>query len=149
MTLQETLMRRILVAIDGSDTALKALDFAAKQARYEPAAKLHVLNVQPPPSAHSAWEIYVTAEKLEQIAVERAQAILEAAAERLKATGCAFDLEQREGDPASTIARRASKLGCESIIMGTHGLGQLGILVMGSVAQKVLHHARVPVTLVK
>jgi nucleotide-binding universal stress UspA family protein len=142
-------MRKILVAIDGSEGALRALDFAVKQARYEPAAKLHVLNVRPPPSAHTAWEIYVTAEKLEKIADERARAILEAAAERLKPTGCAFDLEQREGEPASTIARRASKLGCESIIMGTHGLGQLGILVMGSVAQKVLHHAKVPVTLVK
>jgi len=33
--------------------------------------------------------------------------------------------------------------------MGTHGLGPLGVLIMGSVAQKVLHHATVPVTLVK
>jgi nucleotide-binding universal stress UspA family protein len=33
--------------------------------------------------------------------------------------------------------------------MGTHGLGKLGVLLMGSVAQRVLHYARLPVTLVK
>jgi nucleotide-binding universal stress UspA family protein len=33
--------------------------------------------------------------------------------------------------------------------MGTHGLTSLGILFLGSVAQKVVHHASVPVTLVK
>ena len=43
-------MRRILVAIDGSETALRALDFAVRQARCAPTAELHVLNVQPRPS---------------------------------------------------------------------------------------------------
>jgi nucleotide-binding universal stress UspA family protein len=33
--------------------------------------------------------------------------------------------------------------------MGTQGLGKLGVLIMGSVAQRVLHHATLPVTLVK
>jgi nucleotide-binding universal stress UspA family protein len=33
--------------------------------------------------------------------------------------------------------------------MGTHGRGQLGVIVMGSVAQRVVHDATLPVTLVK
>ena len=41
-------MRRILVAIDGSDNALRALDFAQRQARLAPPAVLHVLTVEPP-----------------------------------------------------------------------------------------------------
>jgi nucleotide-binding universal stress UspA family protein len=142
-------MRRILVAIDGSDTALRALDFAMKQARHAPAAELHVLNVQPTLSNYTAAEIYVTAERIKQVAAEKSRAILEAAAERLKKADCKFALEQLEGDAAETIARRASKLRCESIIMGTHGLGSFGILFLGSVAQRVVHHTRVPVTLVK
>jgi nucleotide-binding universal stress UspA family protein len=142
-------MRRILVAIDGSDCALRALDFAMQQARYAPKAELHVLTVQPPANAYTAWEIYVTAERIQQIAAERAQAILEAAAARLKKADCSYKLEQLEGEPAATIAGRAAELDCESIIVGTRGAGQLGILVMGSVAQRVVHHATVPVTLVK
>ncbi len=142
-------MRRILVAIDGSDTALRALDFAVQQARYAPAAKLHVLNVQPTLSNYTAAEIYVTAERIHQVAAERARAILAAAAERLQDVGCNFELEQLEGESAEAIARRAAELSCESIIMGTHGLTSFGILFLGSVAQKVVHYATVPVTLVK
>ncbi len=142
-------MRTILVAIDGSEGALRALDFAVQQARHAPAAKLHVLNAQPTLSNYTAAEIYVTAERIHQVATERARAILEVAAKRLKDTGCGFELEQMEGDAAETIARRAAELGCESITMGTHGLSSFGILFMGSVAQKVVHYATVPVTLVK
>lgn len=142
-------MRRILVAIDGSDTALRALDFAVKQARCAPAAELHVLTVQPTLSNYTAAEIYVTAEKLRQFTAERARAVLDAAAERLKAADCRYTLEQVEGEAAETIARRAAELGCESITMGTHGLGSLGILFLGSVAQRVVHYTAVPVTLVK
>lgn len=142
-------MRRILVAIDGSENALRALDFAVRQARLEPAAELHVLTVEPPASTFTAWEIYVTAENLERIAAERAQGILDSATRRLSGQGCSFTVERLTGEPAQTITRRAAELGCESITMGTHGFGALGILIMGSVAQKVLHHATVPVTLVK
>jgi len=142
-------MRRILVAIDGSDGSMRALDFAAQQASYTPTAELHVLTIQPATAANTAWEIYVTAERLQEIAAERSSAILAAAAERLKGSSFGVELEQLTGEPAETIARRAEELGCEAIIMGTHGLGKLGVLIMGSVAQRVMHHATVPVTLVK
>jgi nucleotide-binding universal stress UspA family protein len=142
-------MRRILVAIDGSDGALRALEVAARQARLEPVAELHVLTVLPTLSNYTAAEIYVTAERIRQAAVDKAQAVLDEAARRLQATGCSYTLEQLEGDPAETIARRAADLGCESITMGTHGLGSFGILFLGSVAQRVVYHTTVPVTLVK
>jgi len=142
-------MRRILVAIDGSDTALRALDFAVQQASHAPAAELHVLTVQPTLSNYTAAEIYVTAEHIRQVAAERASAILQAATGRLKEAGCSFTLEKLEGEPAETITERAAELGCESITMGTHGLSSFGILFMGSVAQRVVHHTTVPVTLVK
>lgn len=142
-------MRRILVAIDGSDTALRALDFALLQAGHEPRAELHLLNVQSTVSANTAWQIYVTAERLQQMARERESGIFEAATARAKQAGCSFEFERLDGEPAATIARRAAELDCESIVMGTHGLGQLGVLIMGSVAQRVVHQATVPVTLVK
>jgi nucleotide-binding universal stress UspA family protein len=53
------------------------------------------------------------------------------------------------GDPAEQIARFAKRRGIDKIVMGTHGRSGLSALLMGSVATKVLHHATVPVTLVK
>jgi nucleotide-binding universal stress UspA family protein len=142
-------MRKILVAIDGSETALRALDFAVKQATLEPKGELHVLTVRPPASTYTAWEIYVTAERIEEVAAGRARDVLDAAAQHLKDARCAFTLEQLEGEPAVVITQRAAELGCESITMGSHGHGTFGILFMGSVAQRVVHHATVPVTVVK
>ena len=142
-------MRRILVAIDGSDGSMRALDFAARQAGLAPAAELHVLTIQPAAAANTAWEIYVSAERLQEIAAERSRDILASASERLKGANFGVQLEQLTGEPAETIASRAAELDCESIVMGTHGLGKLGVLLMGSVAQRVLHHATLPVTLVK
>ena len=91
----------------------------------------------------------MTPERIHEVAAERARAILAAAEARLKSAGCPFDLEQLEGDVAETISHRAAELGCESITMGTHGLGSFGILFLGSIAQKVVHYTTVPVTLVK
>lgn len=142
-------MRTILVAIDGSESALRALDYAVKQANYTPKARLHVLTVRPPASTYTAWEIYVTAERIEEVASARAGDILDAAGKRLKDSGCKFQLEQLEGEAAETITHRAEELACESITMGSHGHGTFGILFMGSVAQRVVHHATVPVTVVK
>ena len=47
------------------------------------------------------------------------------------------------------ITRKAEELNCDAIIMGTRGMGALGNLVMGSIATKVVHLTRLPVTLVK
>lgn len=47
------------------------------------------------------------------------------------------------------IARAARRLKCESIVMGTRGMGTIGNLFLGSVATRVIHLARIPVTLIK
>ena len=142
-------MRKILVAIDGSENALRALDFAVRQAGYAPAAELCVLTVLPPSSSYVGLELYVSEERMREIRAEQARTVLDAASQRLAGAGCAFELEQQDGEPAETIGRRAGELGCESIVMGTHGRGQLGTILLGSVAQRVVHHATMPVTLVK
>jgi nucleotide-binding universal stress UspA family protein len=53
------------------------------------------------------------------------------------------------GDPASVIAEYVANKHCDAVIMGTRGLGPIGGLMMGSVASKVIHLVKVPVTLVK
>lgn len=142
-------MRRILVAIDGSDNALRALDFAVHQARFSPNTELNLLTVLPPVRVYGEIEVYAGKEAMRELAARESLAILEAAARRLEAAGARFTQEQVEGDPAECIAGRAAELNCDSIVMGTHGRGRLGALLLGSVAQKVVHLATVPVTLVK
>ena len=47
------------------------------------------------------------------------------------------------------IVKRPEELNCDGIVMGTRGMGAIGNLVMGSVATKVVHLTKLPVTLVK
>ena len=58
-------------------------------------------------------------------------------------------LEMRVGLPATEIARMADSLGAGEIVMGTRGMGGVKGLFMGSVAMKVVHLSKCPVTLVK
>jgi nucleotide-binding universal stress UspA family protein len=53
------------------------------------------------------------------------------------------------GDAAEEILRVAEEVGCDLIVMGTHGRSGLGRLLMGSVAEAVLRRARCPVLTVK
>jgi nucleotide-binding universal stress UspA family protein/quercetin dioxygenase-like cupin family protein len=54
-----------------------------------------------------------------------------------------------EGDPAEEILRLAKALGCDVIVMGTHGRTGLGRFLTGSVAEEVLRNAVCPVLVVK
>ena len=54
-----------------------------------------------------------------------------------------------QGSPGDEIVRAAKQRGIDHILMGTHGRGSMGALLLGSVAHRVLHLAPMPVTLVK
>ena len=49
------------------------------------------------------------------------------------------------GDPAPTIVTLADEIGCDTIVMGTRGLGGLAALALGSVTRKILHLSKLPV----
>ena len=50
------------------------------------------------------------------------------------------------GKPAATILGQAAKLGVDEIIIGSRGLGRLGAALLGSVAYKIVHDAKVAVS---
>lgn len=129
--------RRVLVPIDGSATSLRALDYVlARRARGD-ALVPYLLTVVP----HG--------EGVEEQLAERGKETTAAARARLDAGAVPYVLGVAAGPPAVAIARLARELGCEEIVMGTRGLRALEGILLGSVAQRVLHLAEVPVTLVK
>jgi nucleotide-binding universal stress UspA family protein len=54
-----------------------------------------------------------------------------------------------EGDPVTAILRAAEEVGCDLIVMGTHGRTGLGRLLLGSVAEQVVRRASCPVLTVR
>ena len=74
---------------------------------------------------------------------------LKSAQEILKAAGMAHHAHLRRGDTATAIVALADKLGCDTIVMGSRGLGAISGLALGSVTRKVLHLSHLPVICVK
>ncbi len=142
-------MRTILVAVDGSDAALRALDFAARQAAAMTDTRLHLLYVRLPLRVYGEIEVYAGKERMAELARQEAAVILEGARRCAADKVPDVEVEQLEGDPAETIVRRASEIGCELIVMGTHGRGRLASAILGSVAYRVVHLSTVPVTLTR
>lgn len=78
-------------------------------------------------------------------AAAEAAARLAAFARAVEDADLAVRTESAEGEPADAIVRRAGTLGASAIVMGTHGGRGLERLMLGSVAERVLHRAGRPV----
>lgn len=140
-------MRKILIPIDASESAKRAAQYAAKLATDNPELQLHLLNVQDPiePRMHAS----LSTQEIKSIKAAESQQVMQPVMQILDLAGVPYRAEWRSGDVAQTIASYAEEIGCESIVMGTRGMGAIGNLVMGSVAIKVAHLVKVPLTLVK
>lgn len=141
-------MKMLLVPVDGSENAQRAMKHAVTMAKASGAA-LHLLYVcEDYPDADRAHAFRSKAE-LEKPGRERGEEILKREEALAKADGVPVSMEVVFGDTAPAIVRRAEELGADGIVMGTRGLGSLANLLLGSTATKVVHTTTLPVTLVK
>jgi nucleotide-binding universal stress UspA family protein len=138
-----SLFRRILVPHDFSPAATQALALAARLAG--PRGKLLVLHVIPPlnplsglPPAEPVWAVLPTALLGTELSRLRALVARSVRGRDAPRTRCRVVI----GDPALRIL---AARGVDVIVMATAGRTGLGHLLIGSVAEKVVRHARVPV----
>lgn len=142
-------MLKLLVATDGSAYSDHAVDYAIRRAGTcrEPVL-VHLLNVQTPLQGVNV-KLFISQESIQEYYRDEGNAVLAPAVERLKHAGLGCEPHIGVGDTAQVIVEYARHQGCDEIVMGTHGRGGLAGAVMGSVAQKVIHQAIIPVVLVK
>ena len=142
-------MLKLLVPVDGSDSSLRALQYVIGLAKQNGPIAIHVVIVHEEPAIFGEIAVYVTREKMLALQQQSSQARLVPAEKMLKEAAVPYAVEILTGNTAEVIARRADQLGCAGIVMGTRGMTAIAGLVMGSIATKVVHAAKVPVTLVK
>ena len=141
--------KHILIPIDGSPTADKAIEAGiefARGARAKVTLFTAVAEYQPPSEADimgrrktvSLWDH-------ERLSRDKAQAILRPAAERLRAAGieCATAYADRNR-PHEAIIDAARAHGCDLILMSSHGRRGLSELWYGSETHAVLKHSSIP-----
>jgi len=136
------MMRRILVATDGSPYSLKAADYASKLAR-ELDSRVSILHV-------STYLPHVRARELVQIEERTGADILSRTKGVFDKEGVPVEVMKLEfGHPADVICSVAEKEGFDLIVLGEKGTGEVERFLLGSVADRVVHHAACPVLVVR
>jgi nucleotide-binding universal stress UspA family protein len=135
------MLNSILVAVDGSEQATKALDLAADLAkRY--GAELKVLSVyrhhSPLESSLSLVRARAATPTPDAALSELAREIVDAAVARAEGHGVKVGKGLvKRGPIARTIIQTGKELGADAIVLGSRGLGDLEGHLLGSVSHKV------------
>ena len=139
---------KILLAVDGSAYTKKMLAYLATHDEFfSPAHDYTLLTVQQPFPARV--KSAVGAEVTRTYHAEEAERVLAPAFKFLARHNLNPASTWKLGHPGETISKFAEAGKFDMVVMGSHGHGTLGNLVMGSVATQVLAHCKVPVLLVR
>lgn len=142
-------MKNVLVPVDGSESALRAVRWVSSVLAGQAGARVHVLTVRP---AVDAWEVrsHLGADAIAKMAAADAAGVLDPATAIVRAAGVDVAPQAVVGNDApEAIVAHARSEGCDAIVMGTRGLGALQTMLLGSTTLKVIHLADVPVTVIK
>ena len=144
------MFKRILVPTDGSEITLKAVETAIALAK-SVGAQLYAISVKEPFPYSAISEMQPTPpqeffDAQERIANKRVQAVLELG----KAAGVNCQAHTVEAlHPWEAIIDHATTMGCDLLVMASHGRRGVSALLLGSETQKVLTHTKVPVLIVR
>ena len=140
---------KLLLASDGSDYALRAAEAAAVMAKAHgcsvtvlhvftmPVMQMAATGIEVDPGAVNAY-----VEEVQDSVARRTGRVLEDA-------GVPYDTLTEVGQPAEVIVRIAEDDGYDLIVLGSRGMTALKSFLLGSVSDKVCHHAHCPVLIVK
>lgn len=144
-------MKKLLIAIDGSDHSIKALDYVIERKKNGDKIEALILNVQPAISSSGSpvTRSIITRSMIKEYQMEENERILGAPEVRARKNYLRADTYMEIGDPAARIVAFARKAKCQEIVMGCRGLGKIKSVLLGSVASKVVQTSPFPVVIVK
>jgi nucleotide-binding universal stress UspA family protein len=143
--------RSIVVGTDGSETAGKAVDAAIELAKLSGATLELVSAYEPVSNQRLRREAREVPADVEWMVHRRAEvdATLRQAVERAGAAGVTATEHAREGDAADAILDVAEELGADLIVVGNKGMTGAKRFLLGSVPNKVSHHAPCAVMIIR
>lgn len=137
-------VKRILAAVDFSETSGRAFDYALSLARvFE--SEVVALCVLEDPILYASYTDQSFRDSLES----SAQKQLDALGSRHGSEGVTVKTAKIPGTPFYEIIQYAKRENCDLIVLGSHGHGPLKHMLLGSVAEKVVRKAKCPVLVVQ
>ena len=137
--------RRVLVPVDGSDLATRALEYALDVHGDDELTLLYVAG-EASPMMGSATRLALE-DDMDEALREEAEAVFGPARERAEEYGVSVAAEVGLGKPASVIVDHAEEH--DVVVLGSHNSSLRDRLLVGNVATKVVRNAPVPVTVVR
>ena len=138
----------ILVPLDFSDTATKALKYAAALAE-EFKARIRVLYVMEPASLREFTGAYPHGSDNDELISVCKRKLLASADKCDVRRDLIEDTTVRRGPAYREIVAEAREMGADLIVINTHGNSGLNRLLLGSVAEHIVQHAPCPVLVVR
>jgi nucleotide-binding universal stress UspA family protein len=143
--------RAIVVGTDGSETAGQAVAAAVRLARLCRASVHLVCAYEPVPRARLREEARQAPEDLQWLINPRedVDATLSDAADEVREAGVEVETFAREGDPADAILDVAEERDADLIVVGNKGMTGARRFLLGSVPNRVSHHAPCSVLIIR
>jgi len=140
----------IVVGTDGSETAREAVRQATRLAATI-GARIELVSAYEPVTDARLREAIAVPEDLHWMINPRedVEATLEAAAGDIRAAGVDVEVFARQGDPADAILDVAEERGSDLIVVGNKGMTGAKRFLLGSVPNKVSHHAPCSVLIIR
>ena len=141
----------IVVGTDGSDTAQEAVKQATELASTVGANIFLVSAYEPVPEGRLRDERHEVPDDLQWMVNPRedVEATLKDGAEKIESSGVEAETFAREGDPADAILDVAEEKGADLIVVGNKGMTGAKRFLLGSVPNKVSHHAPCSVMIIR
>jgi len=143
-------IKRILVAVDGSENATRAVKVASTLAK-DNNAKLTILHVITIPAVVYSGDVAFPLNKIEVEARRQGEKYVESAQSTARQAGVKAETEIIESidSPVRGITDYSEKNMIDLIVVGTRGLGGFKRLLLGSVGSGVVHYAHCSVLVVR
>jgi nucleotide-binding universal stress UspA family protein len=135
---------RILVPTDGSDCAGRAAEHAFDLATTY-GASVEILSVADVRLSFSGAPVHVDTERVLERQRSACREAVTRLAERAESEGIDVETAVRTGNPYEEIVEHARERDVDLVVMGTHGRTGFRRVMLGSVAERVVRSASVPV----
>ncbi len=146
--MSENLFKKILIATDGSENAKKAVSYGIAIARAT-GAEVYALYVVSTEHAGTARTVMGWTGAFEEYLVNQGGAAIGYVENLGKEAGVKVEPMYLKGSPAEKILEYAEESNIDLIVMGTQGVTGIQKFLIGSVAENVLRHSKIPVMIIR
>ena len=144
------MQKKILIATDGSDTSMQAADMSISIAKCAGAVvtAVYVVDVHRLAQLPGYAAMPGIKDNLMELMFKEGSEALEEIGDKARDAGVAYERTIAQGDPGEELLKLCSDKGFDLIVLGTIGKSGLTKFLLGSVAERVVRHAHIPVLVV-